>query len=244
MLFIAALIFFYMLIWFAIGTYLRDNSVVDIAWGLGFVVIGWATFLQSAMTGAHWLITVLVTIWGLRLALHIFARHNGEDWRYRKWRQEWKWVKTRAFFQIYLLQGVFMFVIALPIMEMNLSQAGISFWTILGATIWAVGFFFEAVGDWQLYRFVQTKREGEILTSGLWQYTRHPNYFGEVALWWGVYVIAAPVSWWTIISPLAITFLLLKVSGIPMLEKKYEGNPQFERYKQSTNAFWPAPPKQ
>jgi len=243
MLTVALIIFCYMLFWFFLGIYLRDNSVVDIGWGLGFVVIAWFMFLQSLMTLPQWIVTVLVTIWGLRLAIHIFLRHNGEDWRYRQWRDEWTWVKTRAFFQVYMLQGIFMWIIALPIIMVYESNPDLRTWTIIGTIVWTIGFFFEAVGDWQLARFVRTRKPGEIMTTGLWRYTRHPNYFGEVVLWWGLYLIAAPVSWWTIVSPIAVTFLLLKVSGIPMLERKYKGNPQFEAYKQRTNAFFPASPR-
>ena len=117
---------------------------------------------------------------------------------------------------------------------------------VIGILIWCVGYFFETVGDWQLDKFIKSKPEpGEILTSGLWKYTRHPNYFGEVTMWWALWLMVAslPMGYLALVSPIVITFLILKVSGIPMLEEKYAGNPKFEEYKKSTNAFFPSFPK-
>lgn len=124
--------------------------------------------------------------------------------------------------------------------------AGLSVWSFLGLGVWLIGFIFETVGDWQLDRFIATKpAPGSILTTGLWKYTRHPNYFGEVTMWWGIWLMVAPLpfSYLAFISPLAITYLILKVSGIPMLEAKYEGNAAFAAYKARTSAFFPLPPK-
>ncbi|MDH4273105.1 MAG: DUF1295 domain-containing protein, partial [Candidatus Aminicenantes bacterium] len=220
-------------------------------WGLGFILIALTTlFLRPGLEARHVLITGLVVIWGLRLATHVFVRNRGrgEDFRYAKWRRDWgRWVVPRSFFQIFMLQGVFMLIIATPIVLANRSgEKGLSAFDGLGAFLWLTGFLFEAVGDHQLKRFKQKPdSKGKIMTSGLWRYTRHPNYFGEAALWWGIFLIALSVrgGYVAIVSPLMISFLLLKVSGVTMLEKKYAGNEEFAAYARRTSAFFPRLPK-
>jgi steroid 5-alpha reductase family enzyme len=189
-------------------------------------------------------------VWGTRLTLHIFFRNRGrgEDFRYAKWRKEWgRRVVPRSFFQIFMLQGVFLVLIALPVVLANGSTGkNLMPLDVAGAAVWLVGFFFESVGDYQLSRFRKNpENRGRIMTGGLWRYTRHPNYFGEAAIWWGIFLIALSVrnGWLGIISPLTITFLLLKVSGIAMLEKKYVGNSEFAAYARRTSAFFPWFPK-
>jgi len=240
----------YMTIWFLIALLRRDNSLVDIAWGLGFVLIAWSSFFRGG--GAEprqFLVNGLVTLWGLRLAAHIASRKRGkgEDFRYAAWRRQWgRWLIPRSFLQIFLLQGLLMLLVAWPIILINHSPGAAPTWlAVVGALIWGLGFFFEALGDLQLQRFKRDPRSrGRIMTGGLWSWTRHPNYFGEVTLWWGIFLIVldAGSGWTAVISPLTITFLLLRVSGIPMLEKKYHGNPGFEAYAARTPAFFPRPP--
>jgi steroid 5-alpha reductase family enzyme len=142
-----------------------------------------------------------------------------------------------------MLQGLLLLIIAYPVMLINHSkEAGIVFLDILGLIIWLEGFFFEAVGDYQLLKFKRkAENKGKIMTQGVWRYTRHPNYYGETAMWWGIFLIALSVrnGWTAFVSPLLITFLLLKVSGITMLEKKYVGNKEFEEYAKRTRAFFP-----
>lgn len=244
-------VFAFMSLVFVLAWIKKDNSIVDIAWGIGFMMVSVLTYaLQPVVTARHILITVLIILWGTRLAAHIAIRKKGkaEDFRYAKWRKEWgKWFYIRSYFQIYMLQGILLLIIAYPVMLINHSERrGIGFFDILGTILWLTGFFFEAVGDFQLSRFkTKPENKGKIITHGLWKYTRHPNYFGETAMWWGIFLIALSVKngWTAIVSPLAITFLLLKVSGIPMLEKKYAGNREFERYAEKTNAFFPWFPK-
>jgi len=229
----------------------KDNSIVDIAWGIGFILLAILTFfLETAFVTRHVLVTALIFIWGTRLATHIALRNKGrgEDFRYAQWRKDWgKWFLIRSFFQIYMLQGFFLLIIAYPVMLINHSkEAGIVFLDILGLIIWMKGLFFEAGGDYQLAKFkTKSENKGKIMTQGLWRYTRHPNYFGETAMWWGIFLIALSVKsgWTAIVSPLLITFLLLKVSGITMLEKKYVGNKDFEKYAKRTSAFFPWFPK-
>jgi len=241
----------YMLLWFIVSLVLKRNDVADVAWGGGFIVADLAALVsRGTATDRALLVSALVFIWGLRLALHIGLRNRGkgEDARYRKWREEWgKYFVLRSLFQIFILQGVLLLVISLPVVRaITAPDAPFGIMDLLGAAIWLMGFLFEAVADWQLLQFKKVPdSKGRIIMTGLWQYSRHPNYFGEVTLWWGIYLIAlaVPGGWMTVIGPMTITALILSVSGIPMLEKKYEGNREFDEYKRRTSAFFPLPPK-
>jgi steroid 5-alpha reductase family enzyme len=246
-----AILFAYMSLWFVVSLIKKRNDVADVAWGLGFVLITWVSFVLSDDSGVRGLLVgILVSIWGLRLALHIHARNKGkaEDYRYLAWRKEWgKWFYTRSYLQVYLLQGLLLFLIALPIMAINKNN-GLSFnWLdVFGVIIWIFGFYFEALGDAQLAHFVKNPaNKDKIMQNGLWAYTRHPNYFGEVTLWWGIFIVSlgSAHSIYTIIGPLTITILILFVSGIPLLEKKYAKRPDFEEYKKRTSVFFPLPTK-
>jgi steroid 5-alpha reductase family enzyme len=247
----AICVFLYMLLIFMLAWIKKDNSIVDIAWGIGFILVAILTFfMETDFVTRHVLVTALIFIWGIRLATHIAIRNRGrgEDFRYAQWRKDWgKWFLIRSFFQIYMLQGFLLLIIAYPLMLINHSiETGIVFLDILGIIIWLIGFVFEAVGDYQLAKFKRkTENKGKIMTQGLWRYTRHPNYFGETAMWWGIFLIALSVrnGWTAIVSPLLITFLLLRVSGITMLEKKYFGNKDFEEYAKRASAFFPWFPK-
>lgn len=245
------LILGYATLWFIVSLIKKRNDVADIAWGLGFIVLCLFGLLTQPLGSISALIYTLVSIWGLRLAIHIALRSKGktEDFRYRQWREEWgKTFLIRSYLQVYVLQGFFMCIIGLPILIAGLATPQyINGFTIVGTVMWLGGFAFEAIGDYQLSVFIKTKKQkGDIMQTGLWRYTRHPNYFGEVLLWWGIFIIVLPLQngFWGLISPLTITFLLLKVSGIPMLEAKYKDNPQFQDYKRRTSAFFPLPPNQ
>ncbi len=235
---------------FIVSLIKKRNDVADIFWGLGFLVVAWTLFIFASSFNLRGLIVnLLVTIWGLRLALHIGWRNRGkgEDFRYKAWRKSWgKSFYWRSYLQVFILQGLFLFLICVTIIFVNTRIAEFSLFDILGLIIWLIGFFFEAVGDYQLLQFTKNPaNKGKIIQSGLWKYTRHPNYFGEVVLWWGIFCFAlsVPFGFLTILSPLTITFLILYVSGIPMLEKKYENNPEFADYKKRTSAFFPMPSK-
>ncbi|MBN1140461.1 MAG: DUF1295 domain-containing protein [Deltaproteobacteria bacterium] len=236
---------------FLLALYLEDNSIVDTAYGLAFVLACGTAFLGNPGGHPRTIIALLlVSAWGLRLAIHQFVRKvgKGEDFRYRQWREEWgKTFVWRSFLQIFMLQGAVVFVVALPVLWVIAHPGGeLGLLDLCGVLIWLVGFAFEAVGDWQLIQFKKKpESKGHIMQSGLWRFTRHPNYFGEATLWWGLFFLAlgAPYGAMTLASPVLIDFLLLKVSGIPMLEKKYEGNAEFESYKRRTNAFFPWFPK-
>lgn len=236
---------------FLLALYLEDNSIVDIAYGLAFVLACGAAFLGKPSGHPRTILAmILVTAWGIRLAVHLFIRKagKGEDFRYRHWREEWGGTFVwRSFLQIFMLQGAVIFFVALPVLLIIHNPGrGLGLLDLGGVLVWVAGFAFETIGDWQLMQFKKKpQNRGHIIQSGLWRLTRHPNYFGEATLWWGVFLLAlgAPYGGLAIVSPLLIDFLLLKVSGIPMLEKKYEGNAEFESYKQRTHAFFPWFPK-
>lgn len=245
--FSAAIISLFVSVLFVISIFLKRNDIADIAWGMGIFIVGFVNHLYYGTNVVLQLTLVLVFLWAVRLALRIFIRNRkkGEDYRYKAWRDQWgKWFYLRSYLQVYLLQGFLMIVVGYGMVHASVfgSESTIGALGILGVLIWVTGFFFEAVGDYQLDAFIKNKdNKGKILQSGLWKYTRHPNYFGEVTMWWGIWLIVAslPLGWLALISPIAITFLILKVSGIPMLEKKYEGDEQFRAYQKKTNAFFP-----
>lgn len=255
MLLSAYLIFAYFLIFFLVATAIKNNSIVDIGWGIGFVLVAWFLQLQSSFFIPQILITILTSIWGIRLFYHILKRNHGkaEDFRYAKWREEWGvWVVPRAFLQVFMTQGVFMYIVSLSaILSFVKSNNGdpLSFSLpilVIGALIWLLGFYFEAVGDYQLKKFITNPvNKGKIMDKGLWSYTRHPNYFGEATMWWGMFIIAMSggASWFAVLSPLTITFLLLFVSGVPLLEKSMKKNPGFAEYALKTSIFIPWFPK-
>lgn len=245
----AGIITAYATLWFIISLIKKRNDIADIAWGLGYIVITAYLFFSFQNSLINYLLYALIILWGTRLSIHIYNRNKNksEDYRYKKWREEWgKTFYIRSFLQVYLLQGLFLLVIISPlILAADKTIDSFTPLMIAGLTIWLLGFFFEAVGDYQLAKFVKTKKKGEIMTKGLWKYTRHPNYFGEVTMWWGISIISfeALKSPLVLISPLTITYLILFVSGIPMLEKKYRDNPEFKKYKKHTSIFFPLPPK-
>jgi steroid 5-alpha reductase family enzyme len=239
---------FMTVIWLA-SLVLRNSSIVDIFWGSGFVLANWAYFAltPAGFPARKWLISILVTIWGLRLSSYILWRNwgQGEDFRYRRWREEaggkWWW---QSFFKVFLLQGLLMWVISAPLLAAQISAtpAKLTILDFLAILVWAIGFFFEAVGDWQLARFkADPAKKGKVLSTGVWRYTRHPNYFGDATQWWAYYLVAAAAGgFFTIFSPILMTILLLRVSGVALLEKSLkETKPQYREYIETTSAFIP-----
>ncbi|MFO7611791.1 MAG: DUF1295 domain-containing protein [Clostridia bacterium] len=248
----AILLFVYFVLLFVIGQVLGNNSIVDVGWGLGFTLVAIYTFFAGGSNEfASIAVTVLVLLWGFRLAYHIIKRNwkKPEDFRYVAMREKWgpkaQWL--HAFFKVYMVQMIFMYIIALPIIALN--SSGIKFAGILvpiGIIIWAAGYFFEVVGDRQLRAFKgNPANKGRIMDEGLWKYSRHPNYFGEATMWWGIFIMSVSTGYFylTIISPVLITFLLVFVSGVPLLEKKYKDNPEFIEYSRRTSKFIPWFPK-
>jgi steroid 5-alpha reductase family enzyme len=233
---------------------LRDSGIVDIFWGTGFIIAA-ITYVIAQPDGAsarQILVLVLVILWGGRLSLHLARRNLGkdEDFRYAAWRRQfgsrwWWW----SWFQVFGLQGVLLWIISLPLLAAaGTSQPGsLTVVDFLGAGVWLVGWLFESVGDWQLMRFkANPDNRGKVLDSGLWRYTRHPNYFGDAVVWWGFAIIALGIgAWWALIGPVLMTWLLVRVSGVAMLESTLKKTkPQYVDYVRRTSAFVPMPPKE
>jgi steroid 5-alpha reductase family enzyme len=240
-------VFIYMNLLFLLALKLKKNDIVDVAWGSGFIITAILfLFLVPGYSLRRIIVSALVLIWGLRLSFYIYIRNRGkqEDFRYAQWKKQWgnKWM-IRSYFQVFILQGFLMLTIAYPIFLNSQSQtSALSYLDIIGIILWLIGFFFEAVGDAQLRRFkLNALNKGKIMDQGLWRYTRHPNYFGEATMWWGIFIITLNVHWgWlAIASPIIITTLLLRVSGVPLLEKKYETNPEYREYIRKTSGFVP-----
>ena len=231
---------------------LRDVSIVDIFWGLGFVVVAWATLSQSgAWDGWRVALVVMTTLWGLRLSGYLAWRNWGEeeDRRYQSLRNRFGSIfPVLSLLIVFLFQGVLVWIVSLPV-QFALSSSdfvAITWAAISGGILWFVGLLFESVGDWQLARFkAKPENDGAVLDSGLWRYTRHPNYFGDFLVWWGFGVcsLALGAPWWTLIGPAVMSVFLMKVSGVTLLESTIKDRrPAYRHYIQKTNAFFPGPP--
>lgn len=251
---VALAVLVYMVVAFIAARLLNRLDSVDVAWGGAFIVAAVASFALGPSTAlgatVQLFVTLLVTIWGLRLVLHIVPRlaAKSEDKRYVALRQQWQGrVWRTAFFRIFTLQGVLAIMISMAVIHINLSPPqAINGWVIAGSVVWLIGFLFEAIGDWQLKRFLaKPSNRGTIMTRGLWRYSRHPNYFGEAVQWWGIALIAltTPFGWVGLLSPVLITYLLLFVSGVPLTEKAFEGRPGWREYAARTSVFLPLPPR-
>lgn len=248
---VALAIWLHMTVFYLLATLAKRNDLADVAWGLGFIVV--AIVAGSAVSGAttrQVVVLMLVIAWAARLATHIWMRNRGrsEDFRYAKWRQDWGdrylW---KAYLNVFMLQGLFMLVNSLPITVVNVrDSAGFTLVNGLGVAIWLIGLLFEAIGDYQLTVFRRNPaNQGQIITTGLWRYTRHPNYFGEALLWWGLWLVTAGATWWVwgVIGPAFITLMLTRVSGVPMLEKRSATKPGWAAYAARTSVFVPWFPK-
>jgi steroid 5-alpha reductase family enzyme len=252
MLIAAITIMFVMVATWLLSLALKNASIVDIVWGLGFVITSWVLALTiDGDSTRQILLAVMVGAWGLRLGGYLAKRNigHGEDWRYKAMRKK----KGPRFGLISLvtvfgLQGVLMWVVSLPVMFGNSDATpGAGPLAVIGVMVWAVGLSFEAVGDWQLAKFKKDpSNAGKVMQTGLWSLTRHPNYFGDALLWWGIGIVGAETGTGVIgfIGPVVMTVFLLRVSGVPMLErslmKRREG---YAEYAARTSAFIPRPPK-
>ena len=235
------------------SVFIKNVSIVDIFWGLGFVVVNtFYVFMSGELNARKIVILTLVCIWGFRLAIYLAIRNigKGEDFRYQEFRQNYgpKRYWWFSYFQTFLLQGILIMIISLPLLGINYnnSNGNLQILDYLGIIIWIIGFTFETVGDFQLSNFKRDpKNKGKILHTGLWKYTRHPNYFGDSAVWWayGIFSIAAG-SYWQAIGAVIMTLLILKISGVSLLEKTLkETKPQYKEYIQKTSSFIPWFPK-
>jgi len=229
---------------------LRNASIADPFWGTGFVILAWVTFFRTGEASPRAVaMLAMVTIWGVRLSLYLLARNlpHGEDFRYADMRRghgaRFWWV---SLFTVFSFQGILMWMLATPI-ELAIADKS-AVWSILdvlGAAMWLAGISFEAIADAQLARFKRDpSSKGKVMDRGLWSWSRHPNYFGETLLWWGYGLIAVSAGVWALVAPLAMTVLLLRVSGVTLLEKTIgERRPGYAEYAKRTSAFIPLPPK-
>jgi len=243
----AGLLLAYMTLAWLIAKGRRRLDTVDIAWGLGFLLVAWSVVLQESNRRTL-LVAALVSIWGLRLAYHIgrrSLRSPQDDPRYTELSQKWqgnKWL--RAYVSIFLLQGALVLLVGLPIsLVARRPLNGWSWLVWVGAAVWLIGFVFEAIADRQLARFIRQADHPKVLSSGLWRYSRHPNYFGELVQWWGIGIIALQASWgWLgLLGPLMLTGLILFVSGIPPIEKRRAKDAEYRRYQRQTSPLLPLP---
>jgi steroid 5-alpha reductase family enzyme len=232
---------------------LRDVSIVDIFWGLGFVLVTMVSFAMLGMPPGGWWLVLPVTAWGTRLSAYLAWRNWGkpEDYRYQAMRQKYGdrfwWLSGLIVFG---LQGIIMWVVSLPLqVGMFEELQGSEVWPmrVIGILLFLVGWSFEAIGDWQLARFKRLpENRGKVFDQGLWRYTRHPNYFGDFLVWWGFFLIAWHdwQSTWTILSPLLMSYLLIRVSGVALLEKNLkQRSDEYVQYTRRTSAFFPWPPQ-
>jgi steroid 5-alpha reductase family enzyme len=241
-----------MLATWAISLVRRDVSIVDVAWPLGFVLATWAArWVVGAGGAGNWTLLAMVTIWGLRLSLHLLRRNlaQGEDFRYRAMRERHgDAFAVRSLVTVFALQGVLLFVVALPVtLGHRDTAAGLSTWLVLGVLVWGAGLWWEAVADAQLAAFRRDPRNsGGVLDTGLWQYTRHPNYFGDALVWWGLAIAGASqgAGMWAFVSAAIMTVLLVRVSGAAMLDRLLaERKPGYREYMNRTSGFIPLPPR-
>ena len=241
-----------MLTTWIISVVINDASIVDIIWGFGFVVATGAAYLASpvdSVTDRQLLVMVLVGVWGLRLTIYLAWRNlgKGEDRRYQAMRRKSPdsfWIVS--LYKVFALQAILMWVVAVPPVVAMTLDGPIWWLDWLAVGLWAIGMFFETVGDIQLARFKgRPDSKGKVLDRGLWRYTRHPNYFGDFCVWWGIYLVAAAGgAWWSIFSPLVMSTLLIRYSGVGLLEKTItRRRPEYAEYIERTNAFIPGPPK-
>lgn len=249
----AAAIAILMLAMWALSLRLRDASIVDIVWGFGFVMVAWvARAVADGVPARQNLLVALTTIWGLRLAVYLFWRNHGkgEDYRYRSMRKHYgeRWTFV-SLYLVFGMQGALMFVVSLPVQlgQMPDTPTGLGLLAYAGIALWIVGFAFETVGDIQLARFkADPANKGLVMDRGLWRFTRHPNYFGDFCVWWGLFLIAAEtrLGLLSVIGPIAMSILLLRVSGVAMLERTIgRRRPGYAEYVARTSAFFPRPPK-
>jgi steroid 5-alpha reductase family enzyme len=241
---VQALIFVlsYFTLFFIVATIIKNNSIVDIGWGLGYVLTAWFLFVINGTTSLTAILAnIMVTLWGLRLFYYILKRNifEAEDFRYAAWRKAWgKFVIPRAFIQVFMLQGIFLFMIGSTTFYLNVTDTKFHALSLIGIAIWILGFYFEVVGDKQLKDHSKNPITRGLLTSGLWKYTRHPNYFGEATMWWGIFIFAAILGapLYYIISPLTITLVLYFIST-PLLEKSMKEKEGWDAYAKRTSMF-------
>ena len=227
-----------------------DVSIVDLYWGPGFALVAWTTLLVGGGGGPRAsLMVALVSVWALRLCVYLTVRNHGqpEDYRYRTIRaRNEPGFRYKSLYMVFGAQGLLIFLVSAPVQAAISLPGPLGALDLVGAALWAVGLFFETFGDLQLARFkADPANKGRVMDQGLWRYTRHPNYFGDFCVWWGLYLLAATVAPWTVFAPLVMSGLLLRVSGVALMEKTIsERRPAYADYIRRTSAFLPWFPKE
>ena len=254
-LFFQALYIIFILVTFLwiLSAIIKNVSIIDLFWGMGFVIVNAVYFYNSGeLFQRKILLLILVTLWGLRLSIYLAWRNigKGEDFRYQEFRRKYGakrywWV---SYFQTFLLQGALIMFVSLPLLGTNSKtySDGLNWLDYIGIVVFIVGFAFEAGGDFQLARFKKNpNNKGKVLNTGFWKYTRHPNYFGDSVVWWSFAIFSmAAGSYWTIIGSVGMTLLIIKISGVALLEKSLQENKsQYHDYIKKTNSFFPWFPK-
>jgi steroid 5-alpha reductase family enzyme len=231
----------------AIAQFKGDTSIANFTWGGGVMLVALYTFfVMSSYLARQILLTTMMVLWAMRLIGFVYIRYTGKDPRFIGWK--WQGFKALIINFCWIFgQTIMIAIMGYPVALVNTTSLyGLTILDFIGLSLWLFGYFFEAMSDYQLFTFIQNSaNKGRVMRSGLWRYSRHPNYFGEVTMWWGVFLVAlsVPYGWSTIVAPLTITFMLLFVTGIPWIEKTMENNPEYQVYKKETSIFIPLPPK-
>lgn len=230
---------------------LKKNDLADVLWGPAFPLSALAAAAFGNIDIRSKILLVMISIWALRLFFHMALRnlsHRTEDIRYNNWRKKWgKTAVWRSYLQVFVLQAFILYVFLTPVLlSLSSDSEPLGPLAHIGIFVWLVGFGFEAVADEQLRKFKRkSENKGKLMTVGVWSWSRHPNYFGEVTQWWGIWLVVSelPLAWITLLSPMGVTFLILRVSGVSMLENLMKDRPDFENYAKKTSRFFPLPPK-
>lgn len=259
------ILYLYILIAYIVGTIKKNWGLMDIFYGPAYFVVAFTSLYLTFQTIGiisirQIIVAFLVLFWSIRLATYVYIRNRGkpEDKRYafmrKRWKEKGKNIYFKSLINIYLFQGLVILIVVFPVLWVNVNEnppikdlfdfSAVTLW--IGVIIWLIGFLFESIGDYQLYRFLHDpNRTKRVMDEGLWKYTQHPNYFGEVTQWWGLYIIALGIPWGfiTIFGPIYITFMIIKVSGVRLLNKMHKGDDEYTAYRKRTSAFFPWFPK-
>lgn len=237
------LLFVYLTCMVAFAQYVGDTSIANFTWGGGVMLTSLFTFFAISMfLPRQWMVTAMIVVWASRLIAHVYKRYTGTDPRFKTWK--WQGFKALIMNCIWIYgQAIMIAIMSYPVVLINTSPVpGLTITDLWGFLLWLFGYIYEALSDQQLFAFMHNpNNRGRVLKTGLWRYSRHPNYFGETLMWWGIFVIAlsVPYGWTAIITPIVITFLLRFVTGVPLLEHAMKDNAEYQEYKKTTNAFIP-----
>ena len=224
----------------------KDNSIGNFTWGGGVLLITLYTFCWEAHTPRSWLIMTFIFLWATRLIMYVYMRYKkGADPHFIAWQKQWgNYALLISFWWIFIMNGILLIIMAVPsiLINMNPVATSLNLLDLVGFLIWVIGFYCESIADYQLYIFMHKPENKEkIMQKGLWYYSRHPNYFGEITMWWGIFCIALSVEYGylALITPVTITILLRYFTGVPLLEGVFEHNPQYQEYKTHTSTLIP-----